>query len=98
MDTPGTMEMLRWPCQLSSEQMPSLQSGWEDVHALCMLRSWGPCAGLGDKGESILWQSFGTISRHSSLPLQGGEERGEHFLHFPWVFTINSRLQLKPGH
>lgn len=51
----------------------------------------------GTKGKASS-DSFGTISGHSSLPLQGEEEVGEHFLHFPWVFTINSRLQLKPDH
>lgn len=36
MDSPGTVGMLRWPYQPSGEQMPSLQSEWEDVHALVL--------------------------------------------------------------
>lgn len=73
MDTPGTMGMLRWPCQLSGEQMPSLQSGWEDVNALVS----GPmCWTGGQRGKHPLtkfWDHLWALK--PALAERRGEKR-----------------------
>lgn len=62
--------MARQPCQLSGEQMPSLQSGWEDVHALALaLTRWSGGQG-GKRPLIVVWDHLWALK--PGLALLGG--------------------------
>lgn len=69
-DSPGTAGMPRWPCQLSGEQMPSLQSGWEDVHGLVLEPTCWSAGRGGKRPLTVVWDHLWALK--PGLALLGG--------------------------